>query len=88
MSQLTKQHIEAIKEAVSKKLSEVAAGWHSQSKMHSSETEYGDGYCAGQEGCSEHLYELIEEVMGEIDQAAKDAVEDDAEDQEVAHCVP
>lgn len=88
MSQLTAKQIEAIKAAVSEKLGQVAAGWYSQSKMNSYETEYGDGYCAGQNGCSEHLYELIDEVLGEIDQAAKDAVEDDAEDQKVVHDVP
>lgn len=86
MSQLTAKQIEAIKAAVSEKLGQVAAGWHSQSKMNPPETEYGAGYFDGQEGCSEHLYELIDEVLWDIDQAAKDAVEDDAEDQECAAC--
>ena len=79
MSQLTAKQIEAIKAAVSEKLGQVAACWHSQSKMNSSETEYGDGYCAGQNGCSEHLYELIDEILGEIDQAVVE---------QVAHDVP
>jgi hypothetical protein len=59
--------VEQIKEAVRKKLSEIAAGWESQSKMNISETEYGDGYCSGQSGCAEHLFEEIEQVLGEID---------------------
>lgn len=76
MSQVSPKQLDAIKQAVREELTRVAAGWHSQSKMNSSETEYGDGYCAGQEGCSEHLYEVIEEVMGVIDNAIKVEVDE------------
>ncbi|MCP0918001.1 hypothetical protein MUB04_15795 [Acinetobacter indicus] len=71
MLQVSSEQLEAIKQAVRQELTELAASWHSQSKMNSSETEYGDGYSAGQNGCSEHLLEVVDQVMGTIDNAVK-----------------
>lgn len=68
--------VELIKSAVRQELERLAANWHSQAKMNSSETEYGDGFCRGQEACSEHLSEVIEEVMGAIDNAVKVEVDE------------
>lgn len=64
---LTQQQLELVKSVVRDRLTEVAAGWHSQAKFSNPETEYSAGYSSAQDACSEHLNEVIEELMGALD---------------------
>lgn len=76
MSQLDQTQVERVKQVVRARLEQMAQGLHSQSKMNLTETEYGDGYASAQNSCSEQIYELVEELMAEIDGAVKPVDED------------